>query len=298
MTVVVMLSGLMFQSCFTGIEHTGHISLSKKDREITHRISKEEAFMADIHGAPLSRWARGREFNVDATKVAMVFDQVPDTLQGNTLKYEAFELIPTPGGTQRVNLLFRDPAGNICRYNSTKSDTAKIISTELPFLIDETLIQELASKLRGRTLWTRTPEWKTSDGKQVAGRKFEAVKVLDVLSGTENLPFLIKFVDEKGDTAYISMTQNQGTLASRPFHSLFAIDNPRKNFANISDENWENIRNGRVSLGMTKTECRLALGSPDDTDTGRDYSKTIDIWTYANGIFLRFEDGLLVTFRK
>ena len=49
---------------------------------------------------------------------------------------------------------------------------------------------------------------------------------------------------------------------------------------------------------MTKQECRLALGAPAQAESGRDFSKTIDIWTYANGIYLRFEDGILVDFRK
>ena len=58
--VLVALTSLVLQSCFTGIEHTGHITLSKRDKEISHKISNEEAFMLDITGEDATHLNPGR----------------------------------------------------------------------------------------------------------------------------------------------------------------------------------------------------------------------------------------------
>ena len=51
-------------------------------------------------------------------------------------------------------------------------------------------------------------------------------------------------------------------------------------------------------LGMTKEECKLSLGNPTDVNSGHDWNSTIDFWQYPNGSYLRFQDGLLVSFRN
>ena len=49
---------------------------------------------------------------------------------------------------------------------------------------------------------------------------------------------------------------------------------------------------------MTKEECKLSLGNPTDVNSGHDWNSTIDFWQYPNGSYLRFQDGLLVSFRN
>lgn len=49
---------------------------------------------------------------------------------------------------------------------------------------------------------------------------------------------------------------------------------------------------------MTRDEARLALGAPANIDRRPGYSFMREIWTYENGIFLIFEDGLLKSFRQ
>lgn len=296
--VLVALTSLVLQSCFTGIEHTGHITLSKRDKEISHKISNEEAFMLDITGEDATHWNPGREFLVVGDRSALVFESPLDNPAGKILLYSGYSDRITPAGSSRIILHFVDSAGITYRYTTNKEQLQSVISSELPMLIDLVQVNRLRDKLAGKRLWIKTDKWLDANGGIYAGSKYDAVTITDVCGGSENLPFLIYFTDSSGRQSYIRMSQSEGALASRPFHTLFSLENPRLSYPSVSDEIWDKIKRGQVAEGMNKQECRLALGNPDNVDTDRDYSRLIETWTYANGIFLRFEDGVLVYFRK
>jgi len=298
MTLAVVAAAFILQSCFTGIEHTGHINLSKKDKEIEKRISREEAFMADIKGENVTAWQPSREFKAVGDRASLAFDNTPPGMSGRTLQFASYTSTITPAGTKRVCLVFTDSASNTFRYTTGKQQPEAVKSTELPMLIDMQLVKQLRDKLVGRKLWTRTSEYISPAGEPVRGKKFEPVTVVDVTPGTEPLPYYIIFESDGGSRGGLLMSNSDGTLSTRPFHSLFSLSDPRLEYSGISDEVWQHIQAGNVACGMTKQECKLAVGAPDDTDSWHDYSKTIDVWTYANGIYLRFEEGLLVSFRK
>ncbi len=76
------------------------------------------------------------------------------------------------------------------------------------------------------------------------------------------------------------------------------MTDPRLNYPQISDNVWNDIVNSRLSKGMTKTEATLALGTPRNIDRGYNHTATYERWTYPDGVFLIFEDGLLVRFNK
>ena len=94
------------------------------------------------------------------------------------------------------------------------------------------------------------------------------------------------------------MTPAPGANDSSPSPKLYRLSAPTTSYPAISDENWALIQKGKIRLGMTKEECRLSLGNPTSTDSGHDYSSTIDIWKYEDGTFLRFQDGLLIDLMK
>ncbi len=66
----------------------------------------------------------------------------------------------------------------------------------------------------------------------------------------------------------------------------------------ITDANWDRIIHGRVALEMTRDECRLALGSPSHIDRYQGTSAYGERWTYENGVYLIFFDGILSSFRQ
>lgn len=298
MTLTTIIMTLAMQSCFTGIEHTGHINLTNKDREISRRISSEEAFMSDIKGISADQWMPGRRFLITGERASLVFEDLPDNYAGIQLLFDSIGVVKTPGGTNKIFLYFSDAAGRSYRYATTQNSATKLISTELPMLVDMTLVDALNTKLRGKRLWIKTPAWLDTAGNSVKGSKYVPVIVSRVEGGSENLPYFVIFTNNNGPEYGIRMSQTDGVLATRPFHTLFSLEDPRNNYSDISDEVWDLICKAHVEKGMTKEECRLSLGTPDDVQSMADYSKLIDIWTYSSGIYLRFEDGVLVYYRK
>jgi hypothetical protein len=49
---------------------------------------------------------------------------------------------------------------------------------------------------------------------------------------------------------------------------------------------------------MTSSECRLALGAPNDYTRVPTTGGMVERWTYDNGVYLMFEDGVLTRYRK
>ena len=49
---------------------------------------------------------------------------------------------------------------------------------------------------------------------------------------------------------------------------------------------------------MTKEECRLSLGRPNEVKRIPTYEGLKEQWFYNTGAYLFFEDGLLTSFRQ
>ena len=57
--------------------------------------------------------------------------------------------------------------------------------------------------------------------------------------------------------------------------------------------------NGQIATYMTKEECRLSIGPPDNLERIPTYNGVREYWYYSNGTYLIFdEEGLLTTFRR
>ena len=56
-------------SCFTGVEGTNKINLSRQDKK-NLAPSPEDTFLADVKGLPLARWEPGKEFIAAAGRTA------------------------------------------------------------------------------------------------------------------------------------------------------------------------------------------------------------------------------------
>ena len=77
-----ILATLSLTGCFTGVERTDKISLSRGDRKLM-RLTPEEKLLQNITGQQLKDWKPGKLFHVVDNKAMMVFDPegtVPDTL--------------------------------------------------------------------------------------------------------------------------------------------------------------------------------------------------------------------------
>lgn len=303
--VLILASGLL-TSCFTGIESTKKINLSREDKK-NIKPSEEELFYPGITGIPLQEWEEGHKFLATDDKAILIFEShyIPYSfsdlhLEGDTLSFSGIESRIDAAGNITVSVDFVDSQYKY-PYNTGKTFDAAMsnfLSSQIPMLIDLEMVEKAKEKLVGHKLWTRTFLWYDESGERINGKKFVPVTIIDVLPGNMVFPFKLKINDENGLTAYMYMNAGISPTDSRAFPVLFSMTDIRKNYPSVSDKNWELICGGDVAVGMTKEECKLALGNPKDVSAGHDYSQTLDIWSYENGTVLWFEDGLLSRFRK
>ena len=303
---LLTLSSFLLVSCFTGIESTKKISLSREDRK-NSSLTPEEKYMVSVAAAPLKDWNQGRPFIVSDNKALLVIVPqqgiipiAPDSIKGKFLYFDGVESKMNAAGKLTVALLFSDNI-YIYAYNTGKEfDDAmeNLMSDQIPMLIDEDMVTQARKLLVGKKFWSRSPLWYDKEGNRIDGKKYVEVTITDVQPGDMVFPLLVEFSTDKKETAYVLMNFGNSDTESRAFHHLFSLSDIRKHYPDIEDETWEIISEGKVREGMTKEEVKLSIGNPVDINSGHDYSQTLDIWRYENGRVLWFEDGHLVKIRQ
>lgn len=303
---VAIISLLGASSCFTGVESTKKITLSKEDKKAI-MPSEEDLFFQPVAGTPVTQWEIGRPFIAADNKALMIFEQQGLPLDmdevglgGKKLTFAGADQRIAPDGSHSLVLLFRD-GDNLYRYNTEKNVNVaaeEVHSDQVPMLIDCAMIDSARKLLNGKRLWTRSPLWYDSVGNRIPGRKFVPVTINSVESGNLVFPVKLGFKTDDGEQAWAFMNFGNSATESRAFANLFYLNDYRKNFPAISDEVWNLICEGKIATGMSKLECKLSLGNPSEVDAGHDYSQTLDLWHYPDGAILWFEDGVLTRFRR
>lgn len=299
MAVAAMLP---LAGCFTGIESTPKITADDvKKQNIV--VTPEQRFISDIAAAPLSDWPEGKRFLVADDRIALIFGASAhgvSPLGGEVLVYLGYDSIPAITGDGATVLEFSSPKGERLRYKiaAPLSSVLSRRSVELPFSIDLDMVATVRERLATKRVYVITSTWFDRDGRQVTGRKFIPVTIADVIPGNVNYPLYVSFVDDNGKSGGVYMSLGNSRQSTRNFDTLFSFSDPRLRYRNISDDNWQNIINGIVALDMTREECRLALGSPKEIDRRPGYGGVAERWTYTDGVYLLFEDGLLRDFRR
>ena len=307
---LLLLAGILLitttTSCFTGVEGTKKITLSKDDRKAI-LPSAEDEFFGTVKGIPLSDWQIGRPFIAADNKTLLIFEQQglpldPDEvkLEGKTLLYAGTEPRLAPDGSSTMVIIFTE-GGNTYRFNTgknIKTASSEVMSDQIPMMIDESMVDYARELLYGKQLWTRSPLWYDEEGKRIPGHKYVPVTITSVAPGTLVFPIKLSFTDEDGEKAWVFMNFGNSSSESRAFANVFYLSDFRKNYPSVTDEVWQLICRGDIANGMTKTECKLSLGNPSEVDAGHDYSQTLDLWHYPDGTVLWFEDGVLTRFRR
>lgn len=303
---MAIMSLTLLPSCFTGVESTKKISLSRDDKKAI-QPSEEEVFFRPVAADPLEKWEVKRPFIAADNRTLLIFDQQglpidPDAVNvgGKTLLYEGVESRIAPDGSSDAVIVFS--CGEMILRHNTGKDIAvameTVTSDAIPMLIDLKMIDSARNLLVGKTLWTRSPLWYDANGERIPGKKYVPVTVTDVEPGSLIFPIKVKFKDGNGDEAWAFMNFGNSGKESRAFSNVFYITDLRLKFPAIEDDVWNLICSGKVRTGMTKEECKLSLGNPQEVNTGHDYSQTLDLWHYTDGTVLWFEDGILTKLRQ
>lgn len=302
---------LALQGCFTGIESTPQISEGDLHRE---RVSErpEDRYLADIAPQPPSQWERGKTWTVTDPRSERIFGT---DLAGLTIAFESFEPATSIVGRTETIVRFASPKGPVAYRTDIAPDSlARMTVLDIPYAVETTTVEAVRSRMAGQTYYVNTSLWNNMSGSSIRGLRFIPVEVVCVEAGEGIYPLRLTLAytpvagiaatpgaTKAGDTArrYFTLPMaspgGTGGGTTRDFADLFLLSDPRKRYPRISDTVWNNIIAGRVADGMTRDECRLAVGTPAEIDRQAGYSSIREIWTYPDGIRLVFIDGILTT---
>ena len=304
------LAALMLQSCFTGVESTPRISADEVRRQHAAVKTPEQSMLSDIKPTAPSRWIPG-QYRIVITgeqRLPHIFPNATGPysgLMGQELTFEGFR--PVQGlVTPEVEAVFVSDSGAQypfrTRMQQSQLDTLSVL--EVPFSIPLDMVEQVREQLQGKDFYVRTPHWYDTESRNpIHGVRYVPVHIDSVAPGNDLYPVAVSFtitdsrVTGPADGATVFMTLGSGRTSTRNFDTLFSFENPRKAYPEIKDDVWALIINSRVRKGMTREECRLALGNPPDLNRIPTYGGVREVWNYSDGVFLVFDDGFLTRFR-
>lgn len=310
-TALRLLSGLLammlLHSCFTGVESTPRIT--ERDVRAESLPSRADAAadtlsrrLSALRGEPWPEWKPGKTFVVTDPRVGrrMLEVPTPPVLEaGDTLVYTGWQPMREVTGDTTSVLMFsahgQPVAVKVDRNLGTAAANAPL---PLPMTVETYLIDRantLLEPLRRDSCWVLTTLWQNpATGQATDGHRYVPVKYDRVVAGMGVNPLRLLLADASGRSFCLETDATALSRPVRPLSALVALMNPRLKYPLVSDANWELIKQGRVTIGMTRDECRLALGAPADIvrEGGRDHVR--EAWSYDTGTFLLFEDGLLI----
>ncbi len=294
---------LLLQGCFfTGVESTPKVTASDVRRE-REPVTAEDTFLAHVADEPLGEWRPGKRFTVTDPRISLIFGSTASGMnpaEGSVITYAGMMEASSPMGTGVTDLMFRGQDGTelVYRINRPADDLLAARSLSIPFTIQESVVSAAAAAMEGKDYYILTLPWRDDrDEPMDGGRKFVRVHVDSVTAGNAHYPLKASFRDEQGLSGRIFFHPGGKGAAPRTFPTIFSFNDPRKRYQSTSPEFWELITRGAIAEGMTREECRLALGAPKEVERGATQSYLREAWLYENGVYLLFEDGLLKRFR-
>lgn len=291
----------MLTGCFTGVESTPKITGAevKKERVTT---SPEDNYLAGVADSPLSEWERGKRFVVTDDKIKLIFGATApsESLAGKEIAFIGASESTGITGDNVTDLSFATPSGAVVEYriNQPLNELTKKPALSVPLTIQQSMVEQARERLYGQHLYILTRSWRDDNDNSVGGRQFVPVTIDSVSPGNSIYPIKVSFTDEHRMQGRMFITPGEKRNSPRTFSTVFSFNDPRKKYPDISPENWDLIIRGRVGMGMTREECRLALGAPKEIDRAANNSYLREVWLYENGIYLVFEDGLLKFYRR
>lgn len=298
-------AALLLVSCGTGIEVTEHVTdkdvlkaISKSDNRV--KVSTLEAFSDSVPA-----WKAGKRFWVADNQVRLLFANSNDydidtvSLAGQELTYDGFDTGGIYDNRNTVNLRFSG-AGHVYVYRTGKTIGEFRPGFSIPMLIDMDMVHHVARQVAGKDYYIRTPIWYDCRSEQmIDGRHFIKVHIDSVLPGNAVLPLRVVFTAaDTGERAMVWMSENASAMLGRDFDALFVANDPRLNYPDINDETWSRIQHAQVAVGMTKEECRLAIGAPKRISENPEQGGMREYWYYDGGAYLFFMNGLLSQYRR
>lgn len=297
-----LLVSVALTGCFTGVESTPKITDADVRRGTT-ATRPEEKYLDDVRREPFGAWQPGKAFIVTDPKIALVLNNRAvgsGPVTGSRLFYKGAVASRDITGSPTTLLELTDSAHNEYIYTVSQSlDSLTGKRPELPFTIDMAMVESVAARLEGNTYWVMTPVWRDDRGQTMQVRKYVPVKVTHVRPGTTVYPIAVE-IEAVTDSCrgILMLNPDRRGRNNHSFAQLFSLSDPRLNHPGITDSVWKNIIEGKVTPGMTREECRLAVGAPVEVIRQPGYSYLHEAWRYDTGLYLIFMDGVLQSIKR
>lgn len=296
---------LMLTNCFTGVESTPKITFSDVKKE--HIVEMpEQKFLKDITITVPKDWQPGKIFRVTDSKISLIFSNSAnidfDNLVGQDIIFDCITPQQSITGDEIAMIKLHTLDGLPLEYR-TELPYAEIndkTDLDIPFTVNMEIVEQVRQKLLGQTYYIINPIWYDLNGlNTVRGVRYVPVQITDIEAGNSVYPLRIVFnPEDSGKFFSVYMTVGDKRTSTRNFHTLFAFENPRQKYPQISDDNWALISHSKVKNGMSRDECRLALGSPKTIGQRPTSAGMVEYWSYSDGIYLIFEEGYLSSYRR
>lgn len=299
---------LLLMSCGTGIEVTEHVTNKDVRRAIEQVDSHQTIITLEAYQDSLPAWEIGKRFWVTDNQVTQLlahqegYDKDTLSLAGHVVNYVGHHTGGLYNDDNRYIFIdFLDSLNNLtysCRAGRAADAFRRGFS--IPMLIDLDMVEHYARQVVGKDYYIRTSIWyERKTEKMIDGRHFIKVHIDSVLPGNAVLPMRVLFTTaDSHEQAMVWMSDQTSTMQGRSFDAMFVSSDPHLAYPAITDVNWERITRSQVVEGMTKEECRLALGTPKRINEVPDQAGMREYWYYDGGSYLFFVDGLLRQFRK
>ena len=307
LALCVAVACLLTTACGTGIEVTEHVGEKDVRKAIEQAGANQSRVTLNAFVDSVPAWHQGKLFRVVDNQARLLFarsrDFDIDTVQlaGHTLSFQGYDTGDIYDNRNSVNLIFKDTdGGKTYVYRTGKTIDEFSPSFSIPMLVDMDMVNHIARQVVGNDYYIRTPIWYDRQSEQMRdGRHFIKVHIDSLLPGNAVMPLRVLFTTiDNNERAMVWVSDNASTMRGRDFDALFDAVDPHLFYTTISDENWERITRAQVVEGMTKEECRLALGNPKHINESADQSGLREYWYYDGGAYLFFVNGVLRQFRK
>lgn len=302
---VVLLSflTLVLPSCFTGIESTPKITTTDVKRQQVN-ASEEDKFLSGVNPRRISEWKKGKRFYVTDDKIVLALEpsqNPPKT--GDFIYFDSYRPVMSLTGTEDTEIVFVGKSGEevVYRIAASPSELDNRSNVYIPFTIDMDLVDETSKLMLGKRLYLKSPVRYDMNGNSYNGIKFVPVTITEVMPGNVVYQVMVQFKvegEEPVENAYLYLNVGDAGKSTRNFSSLFYFDDPHLKYPLITDDNWAKIQRGLVVPYMTREECKLSLGAPASVNRRNVISSIQELWSYPNGNYLIFEDGILKSVRR
>lgn len=299
--------------CFTGVESTPRIKQSDVKEQKAAGTTAEQLFLSDITSQAPHEWQRGKRFLVASDRISLIFgpsSSSTEGLAGTELRFEEFRPSVSLTGDDAGEVVLSASGGRQYFYrvpglDGTRLDTLSHL--DIPFTVDLDVVERIDAAMRGNSYFIRTPLWYNKSRESVQGLRHIEVRIDSVVAGDENFVAAVYFTVVNPELALravpdasprmVFMSTGTRKSSTRNFDTQFSFTDPRKTYPEIKDDVWELITASKVRPGMSRDECRLALGAPHEVLRTPTYGGMRERWSYTDGVYLIFDDGYLSRFR-